>query len=41
MNQAGIYFDRNDVVLTNTTLNTSYDHLTPVADFEAKNSCSN
>jgi|AntAceMinimDraft_17_1070374.scaffolds.fasta_scaffold02286_3 uncharacterized repeat protein (TIGR01451 family) len=38
-NQAGIYFDRNDVVLTNTTLNTLYDIPSPVADFEAKHSC--
>ncbi len=38
-NQAGIYFDRNDVVLTNTTLNTLYDNPYPIADFETKHSC--
>ena len=39
INQAGIYFDRNDVVLTNTTLNTLYDNPNPIADFKAKHSC--
>ena len=37
-NQAGIYFDRNDVVLTNTTLNTIRDNPFPIADFEANHS---
>ncbi|MBL4625947.1 MAG: ASPIC/UnbV domain-containing protein, partial [Flavobacteriales bacterium] len=38
-NQAGIYFDFNDVVLTNTTLNTIRDNPFPVADFESSRSC--
>ena len=40
-NQAGIYFDFNEVVLTNTTLNTLYNQPTPIADFETKHSCTN
>ena len=38
-NQAGIYFDFNEVVLTNTTLNTLSDYPYPSADFIAKHSC--
>jgi len=38
-NQAGIYFDRNEVVLTNTTLNTIRDNPFPIADFETNHSC--
>ena len=40
-NQAGIYFDFNEVVLTNTTLNKLRDNPEPIADFEAKHSCTN
>lgn len=40
-NQAGIYFDFNEVVLTNTTLNTLREHPYPVADFVYKHSCTN
>jgi len=40
-NQAGIYFDFNEVVLTNTTLNTLRDNPEPIANFEAKHSCTN
>jgi uncharacterized repeat protein (TIGR01451 family) len=40
-NQAGIYFDFNEVVLTNTTLNTLREFPEPIADFEAKHSCTN
>ncbi|MBW8052016.1 MAG: T9SS type A sorting domain-containing protein, partial [Cytophagales bacterium] len=38
-NQAGIYFDLNEVVLTNSTLNTIRDNPFPIADFEAHHSC--
>jgi len=41
INQAGIYFDYNEVVLTNTTLNTIRDNPYPVADFSANHSCTN
>lgn len=40
-NQAGIYFDFNEVVLTNSTLNTLRDNPEPIADFESKHNCSN
>jgi uncharacterized repeat protein (TIGR01451 family) len=40
-NQTGIYFDGNEVVLTNTTKNTLFDHPTPDALFSFKHSCSN
>ncbi|MBI4646867.1 MAG: VCBS repeat-containing protein [Bacteroidia bacterium] len=40
-NQAGIYFDFNEVVLTNTTVNTLREHPYPIADFEYKHSCTN
>ena len=40
-NQAGIYFDANDVVLTNTTLNTVRDNPSPDAAFQSKHSCTN
>ena len=39
INQAGIYFDQNDVVLTNTVLNTVRDEPFPIADFEGNHSC--
>jgi hypothetical protein len=38
-NQAGIYFDNNGVVYTNTTLNTLYDKPTPDARFKYKHDC--
>jgi uncharacterized repeat protein (TIGR01451 family) len=38
-NQAGIYFDNNDVVLTQTTINTLYDKPDPEAYFSYKHSC--
>jgi len=41
INQAGIYFDYNEVVLTNTTLNTIRDNPEPIANFTAKHNCTN
>jgi hypothetical protein len=40
-NQAGIYFDNNEVVLTNTTLNTVYDIPNPESVFTSKHNCNN
>ncbi len=40
VNQAAIYFDNNDVVLTNVTLNTLYDIPNPSAIFEYSRNCS-
>lgn len=40
-NTAGIIFDLNVPVITNTTLSTIRDNPFPIADFEANNSCSN
>jgi PKD repeat protein len=40
-NQAGIYFDENEVVLTEATKNTLYDKPTPEANFSYKHNCSN
>lgn len=40
-NQAGIYFDRNAVVLTNTVFNTLYDNPTPDARFNYEHNCTN
>ncbi|MBU0763613.1 MAG: VCBS repeat-containing protein, partial [Bacteroidetes bacterium] len=40
-NQAGIYFDLNNVVLTNTTLNALWENPYPGADFETRHNCSN
>lgn len=41
LNQAGIYFDNNEVVLTNVTRNTLYEIPTPSAEFEYSRNCSN
>lgn len=39
INRAGIYFDRNSVVLTNTTKHILMDDTYPVADFTHNHSC--
>ncbi|MBI2258212.1 MAG: VCBS repeat-containing protein [Flavobacteriia bacterium] len=39
-NQTGIYFDLNEVVLTNSTLNTLVDQAIPEANFTYNNDCS-
>jgi hypothetical protein len=41
INQAGIYFDNNDVVITNITLNTLYDNPYPISSFEYNRDCFN
>ncbi len=38
-NQTGIYFDQNEVVLTEVTINTLYDTPRPDANFTHKHSC--
>jgi hypothetical protein len=38
-NQAGIYFDANEVVLTNNTINTLYDKPSPEALFSVQHNC--
>jgi hypothetical protein len=38
-NQADIYFDQNEAVITNTVLNTIRDNPEPVAEFESSHSC--
>ncbi len=40
-NQAAIYFDSNNVVLTSVTINTVYDYPEPDIKFTSKHNCSN
>jgi uncharacterized repeat protein (TIGR01451 family) len=41
INNAGIYFDNNEVVITNATLNTLWESPTPVVSFVKERDCQN
>ena len=38
-NKAGVYFDNNEVVITNSTKNTLYEYPSPIASFSSNHAC--